>query len=44
MFINVVYGTFCIMGVQVILYGKVNFIKIGAEAKASFKRAYSRMK
>lgn len=28
------------MGVQVILYGKVNISKIGAEAKASFKRAF----
>lgn len=37
-------GTFCIMGVQVILYGKVNLNEKGAEAKASFKRANSRMK
>lgn len=33
------YSTFCIMGVQVIVFGKVKINIIEAVAKASFNRA-----
>jgi len=42
-FVNRIYGTFCIMGQQVIVCGELkSLIDVGV-AKASFNRAYSQI-